>query len=118
MNFLIRPAATGDVPEVALLMYLAGKSHVETSVYDLMFPGTMGHRLELMKKPRVTEARSWFHYSHYLVAEVDGGVSGSLRGYGEAEAGASALRGAFIEIGWGREEGRAWKRPARSGCRI
>ena len=107
MNAVIRPATPQDAPAVAELMYLAGKSHVETSIYDLMFPESMEERLRKLEALFTAQARSWYHYSHYLVSEVDGGVAGSLCGFNDLESGGEKLRDAFIEIGTDRAEGKA-----------
>ncbi|RJP26313.1 MAG: GNAT family N-acetyltransferase [Actinobacteria bacterium] len=107
MDPTIRPATPEDAPVVAELMYLAGKSHVETSIYDLMFPGSMEQRLHKLEGLFTTQARSWYHYSHYLVCEVGGEVAGSMCGFNELESGGTLLRDAFIEMGTDREEGKA-----------
>jgi GNAT superfamily N-acetyltransferase len=107
MQAFIRPAVPEDAPVVAQLMYLAGKSHVETSIYDLMFPGSMEERLNKLAGLFTARARSWYHYSYYLVSEVDGRIAGSLCGFNELEAGGTLLRDAFIEIGTDRAEGKA-----------
>jgi translation initiation factor 4G len=107
MNAIIRPATPRDASTVAELMYLAGKSHVETSIYDLMFPGSMEERLRKLAGLFTAQARSWYQYSYYLASEVGGAVAGSLCGFNELEAGGALLRDAFIEIGTDRAEGKA-----------
>lgn len=107
MDSLIRPAVAGDAPEVARLMYLAGKSHVETSIYDLTFPGSMEERLSKMAALFTAQTRSWYHYSHYLVSESGGSIAGSLCGFNEQEAGGVLLQDAYVEIGTDRAEGKA-----------
>ena len=106
MDALIRPAVPGDADKVSRLMYLAGQSHIDTSIYDIMFPGTLEFKLEQLRELFTTTTRSWFHYSHYLVAEVDEEVAGSLCGYNELEAGGRKVRKAFKETGWGSTKGR------------
>lgn len=107
MHATLRPAAPGDAPAAARLMYLAAKSHVDKPLYDLMFPGSMEETLGRLAALFNTEARSWYHHSHYLVAEVDGEVAGCLCGFNDLESGRSRLRDAFIEIGIDRAEGKA-----------
>jgi GNAT superfamily N-acetyltransferase len=106
MNASIRPATPNDVSEVTRLMYLAGKSHVETSVYDVM-PGSMELRLERLGRLYKAAAHSWYRFDSYLVGEMEGKVAGSLCGYNEREKGGPRLREAFIEIGIDRAEGKA-----------
>jgi ribosomal protein S18 acetylase RimI-like enzyme len=107
MDALIRPAAPEDVSKVTQLMCMAAKSPKDISLYDIMFPGSMDQRLKVLGKLFNTSARSFYHYSHYLVATIEGRVAGSLCAYNELEAGAQILREAFSEIGFSREEGRA-----------
>jgi ribosomal protein S18 acetylase RimI-like enzyme len=107
MDVLIRPATPEDVSEVTQLMYMAAKSNKDTSLYDIMIPGSMAGRLEMLGKLFLANARSYYHYSHYLVAVVKDKVAGSLCGYNELEAGAQKLGEAFKEIGVNREEGKA-----------
>ena len=107
MDIVIREATPQDAPAVAELMYIAGKSHVQTSIYDLMFPGSMEERLQKLAALFTTRARSWYHYTHYLVCEVRGSVAGSLCGFNDLESGGGRLGEAFIEIGTGRAEGKA-----------
>lgn len=107
MGALVRPAVPEDAREVAQLMYLAGKSHVETSIYDLMFPGDMEERLARLAALFTARTRSWYHYSHYLVCEEGGRVAGCLCGFNESESGGTLLRDAFIETGTDRAEGKA-----------
>ena len=104
MNPLIRPATPDDISRVTQLMYLAAKSNVEVSIYDLMFPGSMEERMEKLSKLYMATTRSFYHYSHYLVAELEGEIAGSLCGYSELEAGGLMMREALVEIGIDRSE--------------
>ncbi len=104
---LIRPATPADAPEAARLMYLAGKSHVERSIYELMFPGDMEELLRKLAALFTAETPSFYHYSHYLVCEVDGEVAGCLCGYNESRNGDALVRKALAEVGIDRAEGKA-----------
>jgi len=118
LDAVIRPAGPGDADQVAHLTYLAGKSHLEISIYDLMFPGNMEFKLEQLRKLFTASTPSWFHYSHYLVAETDGRVAASLCGYNEAQAGGRKVRKAFEEIGWGSTRGREMAERLRPFYRV
>ncbi|MEW6554324.1 MAG: GNAT family N-acetyltransferase [Actinomycetota bacterium] len=107
MEHHIRPAGPEDASAVARLMYLAGKSHVETSIYDLTFPGSMEDRLSKLAALFTAQTRSWYHYSHYLVSESDGLIAGCLCGFNELESGGRKMQEAYIEIGTDRAEGKA-----------
>jgi ribosomal protein S18 acetylase RimI-like enzyme len=104
---LIRPAVPEDVREVTQLMYLAGKSDVDKSIYDVMWPGDAELRMARLAALYKASAPSWYRYDCYLVSEVGGRVAGSLCGYSEAESGSSMLIEAFKEVGIDRDEGLA-----------
>ena len=114
----IRPAVPGDVREVTRLMYLAGRSHLEKSIYDLMFAASPAHIYDQLGKVYLASIPSMYHYSHYLVAEVDGRVAGSLCGYHEATSGGRKVREALEEIGWGASDLRAWAERMRPFLRV
>jgi translation initiation factor 4G len=107
MGYAIRPAVPEDASGAARLMYLAARSHVDTSIYDLTFPGSMEERLSKLAALFTAQTRSWYHYSHYLVGESGGSVAGCLCGFNELEAGGKKVQEAYIEIGTDRAEGKA-----------
>lgn len=102
MNMNIRPAEAGDTKDLAFLVYLAGKSHMRKPIYDLMFPGSEEYQLEVLQS--LLRVRPWFHYSMFLVADVDGKAVASLCGYSELETGGPKLSAALREIGWSRRD--------------
>ena len=108
MTTIIRPAVPDNAAEVAKLMYISSISPVRNALYDLMFPGAAEQRLEQLRGLYLADARSWFHFSHYLVAEVNGEVAAALCGYSEPEAGRLKLAEALPEIGWDEQEGIAF----------
>ena len=108
MTTVIRPAAPDDGAELARLMYISSISPVRNALFDLMFPGDAEGRLEQLRGLYLADARSWFHFSHHLVAEVDGEVAAALCGYGESVAGRLKLAEALTEIGWDEQEGIAF----------
>jgi ribosomal protein S18 acetylase RimI-like enzyme len=108
MTTIIRPAASDDAVEVAELMYISSLSPVRNALFDLMFPGDAEHRLEQLRGLYLANTCSWFHFSHHLVAEVNGEVAAALCGYGESEAGRLKLAEALTEVGWDTQEGIAF----------
>lgn len=102
MEMNIRSAGVGDIEELAFLVYLAGKSHMRRSIYDLMFPGNEEYQLEVLRN--LLLVRPWFHFSMFLVADVGGKAAASLCGYSELETGGPKLSAALREIGWSRRE--------------
>ena len=107
MDLIIRQALSGDAGDIAYLSYLAGKGHVETSVYDLMIPGAPGptaERLGLIGRMLTTDAKSWLHYSCYTVAALEGGAAASLCAFGKEEGGTRPLIVALQEVGWNEDD--------------
>jgi GNAT superfamily N-acetyltransferase len=88
-------------------MYLAGKSHVEKSIYDIIWPQSMDFRMARLAALYKTSAPSWYRYDSYLVSELDGKVAGSLCGYNELESGGAKVGVAFTEVGIDPSEGKA-----------
>jgi translation initiation factor 4G len=103
MDTVIRSAAPPDCERLAYLSYLAGRGHVRTSAYDLMFPGPYGpssERLGAMAAILNSRSRSWFHFSNYTVAEVDGIAAASLCTFVKREGRNRPLFTALEEAGW------------------
>lgn len=101
MNFIIRPAKAEDKQRVAELVYLAGSSHLKTSLFDLMFGSTRPETLKYLERLFTAKNPSWFHFSKCLVAEVEGRVAATSCGYSETENGVAKLRDALVETtGW------------------
>lgn len=104
MDHVTRDARPEDATDIAKLYYLAGKSHVEVSTYDLMIPGPCGmtdDRIESTAKIIATEAPSWLSYRHYHVIEVEGKVASGLATFTPEQASNRQLGHAMMEVGWG-----------------
>jgi ribosomal protein S18 acetylase RimI-like enzyme len=100
---LIRPAALRDADRIAYLTYLAGRSQVDVSIFDFMFPGPggpTGERLGEMARLLYAQTVSWFHHSYCTVAEVEGVAAASLFTFTKNESRLGKLLKAFKEIGW------------------
>jgi hypothetical protein len=103
MEAEIRRAGENDAAALARICYMAGKSHSERSIYDLLFPGPYGdtpERLAQMEKALATRHVCWLHCSKFIVAEVAGEVAVGLSGFSEAEANNSDFGESFTELGW------------------
>ena len=99
----VRPATRDDCRILAYHAYLAGRSHVDKSVYDVMIPGIPGPtdaRLSAIEKILQTDTVSWMHYSFCSVAEVDGTVEGSLSHYNTRDGADVNILTAMLEAGW------------------
>ncbi len=81
MAHSIRPATRDDIPLLAEVALMAGRSHVDTSVFDLMVGASGADPLAVARAMLATEQASWCHYSNFLVATVDGKFAAALSGY-------------------------------------
>lgn len=99
MSIVYRRATAGDAASLAKLMYLAGKSQYDDSGYDLSLGGSEAHQLTELEKLSRTNARSWFHYSHFEVAEAGGCVVAGAAGF-ERIIADREIPSALREIGW------------------
>ena len=103
MAVLTRTARPADAVRIAYLSYLAGKGHVATSAYDLMFagpPGPTPERIAAMAGVLTVQSVSWFHHSRYTVAEADGLAAACLCTFPRKESRNRPLFEAFKETGW------------------
>jgi ribosomal protein S18 acetylase RimI-like enzyme len=103
MEHLTRDAKATDAADIARLSYLAGKSHVEVSIYDLMVAGPYGmtdERIANMAKIIAVEPPSWMSFRHYHVVETGGKVASGLATFTPEEAGNKQLGDAMREAGW------------------
>jgi translation initiation factor 4G len=105
MKFTIRPATVNDATFIAWVEQEASRSHLPFGFWDLAFPGPDSYRLRLLERVCRAEARSFCHWSGFLVAEVDGKPAAGLSGYdGPGQATGPLLSQAMMEAlgseGW------------------
>ncbi len=92
----IRSADPGDVRFVAWVIQEAARSHLEAGVFDLSIPEA-GRRIDFLAALANSEARSFFHHSGFLIAEIDGRAAAALSGYEPAVALGQVLVDANLE---------------------
>lgn len=85
MAMTIRPARREDVPFLAWVQQEAARSHLPFGFWDLAIPGPDEYRLRIMERICRSEARSFAHWSGFLVADVDGEPAAALSGYDDAK---------------------------------
>ena len=104
MSLTVRPARPDDAPFLAWAMQESGRSHLERGTWDFLLPGPEDERLELLARLTCTDARSFCHYSTFLVGEWQGEAAGALCGYQPALASGpaflDAVRQACGAAGW------------------
>ena len=80
----IRPATVDDVPFLAWVQQEAARSHIPFGFWDLAIPGPDEYRLRIIERICRAEAKSFCHWSNFLVAEVDGEPAAGLSAYDDA----------------------------------
>jgi len=108
MDFTIRPADLADVSFLAWVQQEASRSHLPFGFWDIAIPGPDEYRLRILERICRAEARSFCHWSGFLIAAVDGKPAAGLSGYDQATAATGErLNEAMIEAltaeGWGPE---------------
>lgn len=100
----LRPALPTDSPAIAYLAYLANRSHLTLAPYDLFLPGAFEQRLGVIEQLVRARTVTWFHWSHFVVAEEQQQVAAVLAGYDSRAVGLHCLGEALYEIGWGERQ--------------
>lgn len=107
MDIQIRDAVAEDAPFLAWVMQTAARSHRPLGFWDLAFPGPDAPRLEYIAALVVADAKSFTHYSGFLVAEADGRPVAGLSAYDSTHKGMDALIGSLAATitsrGWSPE---------------
>jgi translation initiation factor 4G len=104
-SFTIRPATIDDAPFLAWVQQEASRSHLPFGFWDVAIPGPDEYRLRIMERVCRAEARSFCHWSRFLVADVNGEPAAGLSAYDDAKAATGELMGAamfeaFAAEGW------------------
>ncbi|MEO8603955.1 MAG: GNAT family N-acetyltransferase [bacterium] len=81
MTITVRPATEADVPFIAWVQQEAARSHLPIGLWDIAFPGDEADRLRVVGRLGTAAARSFCHWSGFLIGELDGRVAAGLSGY-------------------------------------
>jgi len=100
----IRAADADDSELLARAILHASRSHLSRGLWDLVVAGGEQDRLDFLELLVLLDARSFCHYSNFLVAEGTQGCVAALSGYDPGEAGlvmpGHAIAAAWGEMGW------------------
>jgi len=96
MDPTIRPARLDDTPFIAWVQQEAARSHVPFGFWDVAIPGPDEYRLRLIERICRAQAKSFAHWSRFLVVEVGGEPVAGLSAYDDAKAATSELFGAAL----------------------
>jgi translation initiation factor 4G len=98
MNLKIRLARPEDASFLAWVIITSGRAHVQRGIWEVILGGTEEECLAFLQILVVTKAPHLFHYSCFLLAEVDGRPVAALGGYDPKIKGYPALRRAIEEV--------------------
>ena len=94
----IRPAHKEDAPFLARMILMAGRAHVKKGIWEVVLGGTEEESLAFLQAVATTTMPHLFHYSCYLIAEINNNPVASLGGYDPQVMGYHALRQAIAEV--------------------
>ncbi len=81
MDVEIRPAQPEDAAFLGWAIFAAGRSHCQRGVWDVIMGRPENECLAFLEHLTVTEAPHMFHYSNFVIAEVNGRAAAALSGY-------------------------------------
>jgi ribosomal protein S18 acetylase RimI-like enzyme len=116
MAVTLRPAEPRDAEFLGWASVAAARSQLERGWFDIVLRRDEGFLVEFAKCLALAAARSWWHWSIFRVAEVDGVVAAAMCGFGDASyyrASAAAMAEASDRMGIDeREQAQLWPRGA------
>ena len=83
MTLAIRHATPADAAFLGWVCVAAPRSHLQTGWFETVLRRDEAFCIEFASRLTVAKARSWWHYSLFLVAEVDGEPAAGLCGFGD-----------------------------------
>jgi len=83
----IRSARPDDAPFLAWVILTAGRGHCQRGVWDVIIGKSEHECLALLEQLVITETLHTFHYTGFIVAEVDGLLVAAISGYDPMELG-------------------------------
>jgi len=91
MDHRIRPATLDDAPFSEWVQQEASRSHLPFGFWDLSFPGPDEYRLRIIKRICRAEAKSFCHWSGFLIAGVGDEPAAGLSAYANPKAASGEL---------------------------
>jgi translation initiation factor 4G len=91
MNVRTRLAQRSDAAFLAWVILTAARSHREKGWFDIVLSRPQSEGLAYLRRLTLTSTRSWWHYSRFRVAEVEGRAAAALCAFRAAENDAQAI---------------------------
>jgi len=116
MSTIFRPADPRDAEFLGWACVMASRSQLTRGWFDIVLRREETFVLEFAKLLTLANARSWWHWSLFRVAEVDGVPASAMCGFGDESvymASAAAMAEACEKMGIGKDEqAQYWPRGA------
>lgn len=102
---VIRQTVPGDAEFLAWAIMTASRSHLARGWFDIALNQPADRCLEFLAKLSTATVPSWWHFSRFLLAEVDGDPAAALCAFSAAEA-YPLSEAAMTEVAEALERGR------------
>jgi ribosomal protein S18 acetylase RimI-like enzyme len=116
MAVTVRPSQPSDAELLGWASVAAARSHLKRGWFDVVLQRDEAFLVEFAKHLAVAAARSWWHWSVFRVAEVDGIVAAAMCGFGDVsfyQASGAAMAEASDKMGINKiEQEQLWPRGA------
>jgi ribosomal protein S18 acetylase RimI-like enzyme len=104
MGIYLRRAKSGDAEFLAWVTLAASRSHLARGLWDVIIGADEAGCLDYLRRLAIAEPRSLYHWSSYVVAEINGEHAAALCGFeprdgGWATAG-EAISNVQRDLGW------------------
>jgi translation initiation factor 4G len=116
MAINLRPATPDDAAFLGWASVMAARSHLPRGWFDIVLQRDEPYVLVFAKYLTITKAVSWWHWSLFQVAEVDGVLASAMCGFGDgrvyAESSAAMAEASERMHIPAEEQGQFWPRGA------
>ncbi len=83
MSTTIRPATPNDAPFLGWACVAAARSQLTRGWFEIVLRQDEAFCVQFATYLTLAKARSWWHWSLFLVAEVDGEIASAMCGFGD-----------------------------------
>jgi ribosomal protein S18 acetylase RimI-like enzyme len=106
-DVVIRPARDNDAAFLGWVILVAARGHLACGWFDMVLQREESFCLEFCRRLVAAPARSWWHWSLFTMAEMDGVPVSALCGFGDESvygASSAAIAAACKALGVSEEE--------------